>query len=110
MADFEGDNGSSRRASGDGLVIGGCAHGDQWDPMTRGPEVCVPKRRPLTDADCMPLSRATKSIDDSVSIERYHIHPFRNGTHEVSLYMPAHVKAEQALAYLVNNALRAPRV
>ena len=92
------------------IVIGGQAHGERFDPDKIGPVLRVPKRERLstyvlTDGD-MPAAVTSTALE-------YHLHQFNTpdgfgGHTKYRLWMSEHVQPHEAMAYLINTALRAP--
>ncbi len=96
----------------DGVVIGGPAHGQTFDPVTTGPVLVGPVPRKLSQRAIM--SADVPSFEEAAySTLEYKMHDFyaTDGTERKRwrVWMPSHVKPHMAFEYMISMALKAPR-
>ena len=96
----------------DGVVIGGPAHGQTFDPVTAGPVLVVPVPRKLSQRAIM--SADVSSFEEATySTLEYKLHEFHatDGTERKRwrVWMPSDVKPHMAFEYMISMALKAPK-
>ena len=92
-----------------GYVIGGPAHGQQFDPDKTGRVLRVPRQEPT---QVIYVDEPIDSAKYHTSRVEYKLHDFysTDGTDRIkcSVWLPANVEKHEAVVYLITIALRAP--
>lgn len=97
----------------DGIVIGGCGHGQRHDPDRVGPVLFIPKPMKLPPSVSYSEYHATaKTSGVAFQRQEYKQHMFssRNdsgGVDRWRVWIPAEIKPSEAMGFLISTAAKA---